>query len=87
MSAFLGGSAWAMAKDICEGHILVTERVIRRLNGVEMGQLSHEVDRKLRELRGEQPDLEDQAALLQRNRRISRLKTAQSVIQSARTRR
>jgi hypothetical protein len=85
MSAFLGGSAWAMAKDISEGHILVTERLIRRLSLPEMGQLSHEVDRKLRELRGEQPDLDDQQALLLRNRRISRLKSALMVIQGLRT--
>jgi hypothetical protein len=86
MSAFPGGSAWAMAKDISEGHILVTERVVRRLNVAEMGQLSHELDRKLRELRGEQPDLEDSQALQARNRRIQRLRNALQLVHSVRTR-
>jgi len=86
VSGFLGGSAWAMAKDIAEGHVLVTERVVRRLSRGELDQLTHEVDRKLRELRSESPDLDDTQALQHRNRRILRLRNALSIVHSLRSR-
>jgi hypothetical protein len=35
MASYLGGSAWAMAKDISEGYILVTERTFVRFESGE----------------------------------------------------
>jgi hypothetical protein len=86
VSGFLGGSAWAMAKDIAEGHILTTERMMRRLNRAELDKLAHEVDRKLRELRGETPEADDTAAVQARHRRIQRLRGALTVVQGVRSR-
>ena len=75
----MGGSAWAMTRDIAEGHVLVTERVLRRLSGPQVEQLRFELERKLRELRGQPLDLADHKALLERNRRIQRLNGAVQV--------
>jgi len=83
---FSGGSAFAMAKDIAEGFVLVTERTYQRLAAGELEQLAFELDRALREIRGSQPALDDQAALQQRNRKISRLTSALSILRSYQTR-
>jgi hypothetical protein len=75
-----------MAKDIAEGHILVTERTVRRLGPADLAKLIHEVERKLRELRGESPDLDDTQALQARNRRILRLQGVLSIVRALRQR-
>ncbi len=87
MGNFSGGSAFAMAKDITEGFVLVTERTFQRLAPGEVEQLAFEIDRALREIRGGQPSLDDQAALQQRNRKISRLTGALSILRSFQARR
>jgi hypothetical protein len=84
---FLGGSAWAMARDITEGFVLVTERTFTRLLPAELDQLGFEIDRHLREVRGEQPPLEDIPALQLRNRRIQRLNSAMFVLRAYRQKR
>ena len=76
MSNFLGGSAWAMTRDITEGFVLVTERTFGRMEPGELNQLAFELDRHLREVRGAQPPLTDITALQLRNRRIQRLTSA-----------
>jgi hypothetical protein len=83
---FPGGSAWAMARDIAEGYCLVTERTYQRLLAPELDQLGFELDRLLRELRGDQPALDDIPALKSRNRRISRIMGAVSMLRSYRQR-
>jgi hypothetical protein len=87
MAPFMSGSAWAMARDIAQGYIVVTDRVFVRMNAPELDQLRFELDRRLRELRGESPDLEDTQALQLRNRSILRVSKAQTVLQSFRRRR
>lgn len=87
MGNFPGGSAWAMAKDIGEGVLLVTDRTFLRLVPAELDQLGFELERALREVRGNQPSLDDQAALLQRNRRITRLTQAMTMLRSHQQRR
>ncbi len=84
MGNFLGGSAWAMTRDITEGYILVTERTFHRMVAADLDQLAFEIDRHLREVRGEQPPLEDIPALQQRNRRIQRLNSALFVLRAYR---
>lgn len=74
--AIPGGSAYAMTRDIAEGYLLVTERSFKRMAGPEMDQLAFELDRHLRELRGEAAPTDDQAATQARNRRIQRLNAA-----------
>ncbi|MGH9465416.1 MAG: hypothetical protein ACRD0X_07185 [Thermoanaerobaculia bacterium] len=84
---FPGGSAWAMVRDISEGYLLVTERSFVRLQRGELDQLTFELDRRLREVRGEQPPLDATAELQLRHRRISRLVGAQRILHTSRTRR
>lgn len=76
-----------MAKDIGEGYLLVTERVFTRLQAPELDQLGFELDRALREIRGDQPGLEDTPALKLRNRKISRLTGALTMLRSYQQRR
>lgn len=84
---FPGGSAWAMVRDIGEGYLLVTERTFARLRPAEIDQLSFELERRVREVRGAQPSLDDQKELQNRNRRLQRLVGAQRMLQSFRMRR
>jgi hypothetical protein len=76
-----------MAKDICEGVLLVTDRTFQRLVPAELDQLGFEIDRALREVRGNQPALDDQAALQLRNRKITRLSQALTMLRAHQQRR
>lgn len=87
MSHFRGGSASAMARQIADGYVLVTALVLKRFSGGELNQLKFEIDKKLRELRGEHVDLDDTQALQLRNRKISRLTSAVRVVEGAATER
>jgi hypothetical protein len=73
MGNFMGGSAWAMAQQIAEGFILVNERTYKRLERGELDKLAFEMDKLLRETRGEQVPLDDIPAIQQKNRKSSRL--------------
>lgn len=81
-----GGSAYAMSRDIAEGYTLVTERTFKTLTPAELDKLVFEMDRFLRELRGDQPSLDDIPAIQLRNRRIQRINQAMLVLRSFRTR-
>jgi hypothetical protein len=87
MSGFPGGSAWAMARDIGSGYLRLSERTLARFNRGQIGKLAFEIDKLLREVRGQQPDLTDVNALRQRNQRIQRLTTGRRVIEAALQRR
>jgi hypothetical protein len=87
MGNFLGGSAWAMAHDIMEGFILVTERTFSRMLPGEIDQLAFEMDRALREVRGDQAPLDDLTAIQQRNRKIQRVNSALIVLRAHRQKR
>ena len=84
MGTFPGGSAYAMVRDIAGGHLLVTERTLTRLDAGDLNTLSFELERHLREIRGEQPPLEDTTAIQQRNRRIQRINAAHMILRSYR---
>jgi hypothetical protein len=86
MGNFLGGSAYAMAREIAEGFHLVTERTYGRLLPAELDKLAFEMDRHLRELRGEQPATDDPQAVQKRNRKIQRLNGALMLLQGYRQR-
>ena len=77
---FPGGSAYAMARDVAEGDTTLSERSFRMLSEADLVQLSFELDRHLRELRGAQPAQDDVPALQQRNRRMGRLTTALTLL-------
>ncbi len=73
---FTGGSAYGMAREIGEGYHLVTERTFKQLRPTELDQLAFELDRHLRDLRGQKAPLDDAQALQKRNRRLQRLNSA-----------
>lgn len=87
MANFPGGSAYAMVRDVAEGFLLVTDRTFQRLQPTELDQLGFELERHLRELRGEQPALDDLLAIQQKNRRIQRLTGCLMMMRSYRQRR
>ena len=80
MGSFQGGSAPAMARQICDGYTLVSQVSLKRLSLDQMTTLEFELDKRLRETRGETVDLDDQPALQARNRRISRIEGAIRVL-------
>jgi hypothetical protein len=81
MSSFIGGSAFGMASQIAEGYLLLNHTHLKKLNKGELASLQHEIGRVLTEARGNQPPLDDVQAQQQRNRKISRLTGAQTMIQ------
>lgn len=80
MGSYLGGSAPAMARQICDGYTLVSPVLLKRLTADQMATLEFELDKRLRETRGEPVDLNDQPALQTRNRRLSRIENAMRVL-------
>ncbi|HEV2852804.1 MAG TPA: hypothetical protein VHC97_08365 [Thermoanaerobaculia bacterium] len=82
--AFPGGSAYAMARDVGEGYLLVTERTFKTMSRSDLDQIVFEMDRYLRELRGDQPPLDDLPAVQQRQRKIQRVNSALSMVRSYR---
>ncbi len=76
MSKFIGGSAYAMARDIGEGFVSVTERTFKSMTDADMNKLAFEIDRFLRELRGSRSATDDIDVVKARNRKIQRLNTA-----------
>lgn len=85
MSIFLGGSAYTMATGVASGVHMVSERTFKAMNRGEIDIFATELDRHLREVRAEQPALEDLVAIQNRNRRIQRLSTALMVLRAYRT--
>lgn len=86
MSKFAGGSAYSFARDIGEGYHLATERSFRGMNRPELDKLAFELDRRLRDIRGNQVALDDLAAIKGRNRRIQRLNSALTMLRLYRQR-
>jgi len=87
MSPFMGGSALGMADQICEGYILLTAVQLKRLTDMEMDQLQFEVERKLRDLRGEVVPQDNMPLIQARNRKLMRLSGAVQQIQATRAKR
>lgn len=85
MANFPGGSAWAMVRDIAGGYLAATERTFRPFQRPDLDRMEHELDRLMREIRSEQPPLDDVAALQQRNRKLQRLRSAQVMLRAYRT--
>jgi hypothetical protein len=74
--AIPGGSAFGYARDIAEGFQIVTERSFKGLTRAEMDQLAFEIDRGLRDIRGEQVATDDLPMIQAKNRKIQRLNGA-----------
>jgi hypothetical protein len=84
VSGFMGGSAWSMTRDIADGFVSVTERTYRQMTAAQMGQLSHEIERRLRDLRGGATTNEASAEMQSRQRRIQRLNGALTIMRAFR---
>lgn len=87
MGSFPGGSAWAMARDIGDGYVLVTPRTFANMSAADLDKVNFEMDRRLRDIRGTQPDQDDIQALQLRNRRLQRISQARAVLTAYRRRR
>ena len=83
MGSYQGGSAPAMARQVCDGYALLSPVLLKRLDLQQMKVLEFEIDKRLRETRGEIVNLEDQVALTTRNRRISRIDGGLRVLRHA----
>jgi hypothetical protein len=80
--AYVGGSAFAMAKDLGEGYVLLSSTMIKRLTAEEVKQLIFEVERLLIAIRAEQYPVDNSGSLQVRNRKISRLNSAMSMLRN-----
>ncbi len=79
---FLGGSAYAMARDISEGYILFNPSIMKRTTPAELQQLKFELEKTIRDARANQPPVEDTIAQQQRNRKILRIQQAIMMIEN-----
>lgn len=83
MANFIGGSAYAMSRDIAEGLILVNANTFKKFTVPEMKQLQFELDKVQKEARAEQPAGDDTQAIQKRGRKLSRITTAMQIINTA----
>jgi hypothetical protein len=86
MSAFLGGSAYAMVRDIADGYIIASELTFRKFQIPDFQQFGFEADKLLREIRGSVPPTGDVEATQKRQRRMQRLQQAMTIANNARAR-
>jgi len=77
---FMGGSAPAMASQICEGFILMSGATLKGFTPGELNLLRAEIDKLLREIRSTVPPQDDAQANQARNRKIGRLNSALQVV-------
>jgi len=87
MSMFLGGSAYAMVRDISEGYIIATELTFRKFQPGDFQQFGFEADKLLREIRGNVPPTGDVDATQKRHRRMQRLQQAMTIANNVRSKR
>lgn len=87
MGNFIGGSAYAMSRDIAEGMILVNANSFKKFTPTELKQLVFELDRVQKEARSEQPPADDTQAIQKRGRKLGRITTALQIINQAMIRR
>ena len=86
MGAFLGGSAYAMVRDIADGYIIATELTFRKFESADFLTFGFEADKLLREIRGSVPATGDVDATQKRQRRMQRLQQALTISNNVRAR-
>ncbi len=86
MSAFLGGSAYTMVRDVAEGYIIATELTFKKFQQAEFQQFGFEADKLLREIRGTVVPAGDIDATQKRHRKMQRLQQAMTIANNVRTR-
>jgi hypothetical protein len=86
MSAFLGGSAYAMVRDVADGYIIASELTFRKFQLGDFQAFGAEADKLMREIRGNVPPTGDVEATQKRHRRMQRLQQAITLATNVRTR-
>jgi len=86
MGNFIGGSAYAMSRDIAEGYILLNAALLKKFSSAELAQLRRELERVRTEIRGEQTPTNDVQAIQKRARKISRISSALLILDTLRKR-
>jgi hypothetical protein len=86
MGSFLGGSAYAMSKDIAEGYVLLSAAILKGFSVSELAQLRQQLEKVQREIRADQPAADDIQAIQRRGRKISRISSALLVLDTLRKR-
>jgi len=87
MSAFSGGSAYAMARDIADGYIIVTELTFKQFKPPDFQSFLFEADKLLREIRSTQAASDDVEGIKKRQRRMHRLQQALTIGNNVRAKR
>ena len=86
MSSFMGGSAYAMSRDIAEGYVLLNATLLKKFSDAELAKLRQELEKVQREIRADQPPLDDIQAIQKRGRKISRISSALLILDTLRRR-
>ena len=86
MGSFLGGSAYAMSRDIAEGFVLLNANLLKKFTAAELSQLRQQLEKVQKEVRAEQPAQTDVQAIQKRGRKISRISSALLVLDTLRKR-
>ncbi len=86
MSAFLGGSAYTMVRDISEGYIIASELTFRKFQIPDFQTFGFEVEKLMREIRAAVPPTGDVDATQKRHRRMQRLQQAITISNNVRSR-
>ena len=87
MGAFVGGSAYNMARDIAEGYIIPTELTFKKFTPPDFQTFLFESDKLLREIRGTPAPTGDVEGTKKRQRRMHRIQQAITIANSARSHR
>lgn len=87
MSVFSGGSPYSMARDVADGYIITTELTFKQFKPPDFQTFLFELDKLLREIRGNQPATNDIEGIQKRQRRLQRLQQALTIANNVRARR
>lgn len=85
MGAF-SGSAYSMVRDIAEGYIIPTELTFKQFKPPDFQTFLFEMDKHLREVRGNQPVSTDIEGIQKRQRRLQRLQQAMTIANNVKAR-
>ncbi len=86
MASFLGGSAYAMSRDIAEGYVLLNSSLLKGFTPSDLAQLRQQLEKVQREIRADQPASDDVQAIQKRGRKISRITSALLILDTLRKR-
>ena len=87
MGGFIGGSAYTMVRDIAEGYIIASELTFKKFQPGDFQTFGFELDKLLREIRGNVPPTGDVDATQKRHRKMQRLQQALTIANNCRSRR